>query len=851
MEKPNNWPITLPLNNCLKCTLYKQNSYHPYNATGNLVNPKIIIVGEAPGSAEEATGRVFQGRAGQLMRKALGEVGINPEVDCLITNVVMCRPLDATGDNRKPEKAEIANCHENLEAILNYYKTIAKLIVPMGATPLKRVSSKGSITNARGTLTDCSYGKMIPSYHPAYILRNMNLLPIMRADFRFVSDFVGGIEQEEVKGGEYIIINNMELLKWAFERLSEVEQFVFDIESTGLEFWEQKIIGISFSWRRGTGIYLPLWVREAEGVADGFTDQPARDEFNLKPYWPGIMDKIDNNLRVIFEGPARKTNHNIKFDIKQVEYQFACTIAQVECDSMILHYLYDENQAQGLKEICDLRYKDLRGYSEELKKIIGMSKVEEGQFADAPLSMIANYGARDSDASCRLREDVSKQLSSATIRFLTHFYMPLTRIYATAELWGVRIDLPYIERVSKELHEKADIESKAIFELAGEEFNINSSKQLIQVLYHKLHLPTINMTKGGSPSTDEKTLKMLGNVPIAKRILNYRGHNKNLTTYVDKMPGISDIYGRIHPSNKLTGTVTGRLSSSAPNIQNIPRDPLIKGIFIPQEDFYLLEIDYSQIELRVMAWYSNDPVMLEEYRTGADIHALNCEMLFDVTKENSDPIKFKRFRKLTKLCNFGGMYGGSAKKLMTSVNEKLEDEDPHLTMDMSQKFIDFFFSKYKGIAQYLRVQEQIIRKDKQAVSCFGRIRHLPNVDSPDQDKRSEAIREGINAVIQSTASDCTQFSIIMSELALRGFEMTWEQYFNTEPLDIWNTLCNPKWAKSRFLFSVHDAQIWEIHKDEVEKIIPLIKRIMLNPPPPFNMVVDAEEKVYKERWGGV
>jgi len=824
--KPEHYPFELPLSKCNQCPLYKANTYRPYNSTGNFINPRILIVGEAPGSAEAITGKVFQGKAGQLMRRTLTEVGLNSDTSCFVMNVVHCRPTDEKGDNRKPERQEIACCYENVEVALSYFKNIVKVIVPMGAVPLKRLTNKASITNARGIEIKNSYGSIIPSFHPAYVLRNMELLPQFKSDLTHIVNFINNVNSN--KGGEYFLADTIPKVDWLFSRLHDIKHITVDIETTGLNFWSDQILGLSFSWQRKTGVYLPLNIWPEDQLRE-------------------IKYKLSN---VLLSSDISKTNHNIKFDIKFLEYWLDIKIQSVRCDTMLSHYLLDENQLHRLKEIADIRYSDLRGYSEEIKDIVGQSKLDDGKLNDVPLEKLAIYGAKDADASFRLFEDIfCKELSPNAKRLVTHFYVPLTRIYADSETTGVKVDKDYVIKTSEELTLKLKIAEQEIWNIAGKEFNINSPKQLVEILFTNMKLPILNLTPGGSPSTDEKTLKLMGNYPICAHILEYRGNAKMLSTYLIKMLNIGDENNRIHPTYKLSGTVTNRFSSESPNIQNIPRDPKIKGIFVPEKDFYLLEIDYNQIELRVMAWYSQDSVMMQEYIDNKDIHTINCMYVFGLTEEQIKTTH-KRFRKLTKLCNFGGMYGVSAKALMMNVNEKLEKDDPHLTLDSAQKFITFFFEKYKGIGQYIRRVTQIIYKEKKVTNCFGGTRHLPNVESPDADKKAEAVREGVNAVIQGTASNCTQFSIIMIELMFRNINIDWETYFNTDHITIWNWLCRPKIYKTRFLFSVHDALIFELHKDELF-LETKIKEIMLKPPPPFDMIVDAEVKIYKERWGNV
>jgi len=280
-----------------------------------------------------------------------------------------------------------------------------------------------------------------------------------------------------------------------------------------------------------------------------------------------------------------------------------------------------------------------------------------------------------------------------------------------------------------------------------------------------------------------------------------------------------DSYGRIHPSFLLHGTVSGRLSSKGPNIQNIPRDPEVKGMIIAAEGFTLVEIDYSQVELRVMAYYSKDPEMTKQYKDEEDIHLATASTIFhkppkDITKQE---------RKYAKLTNFGGMYGASPNRLMTSINEKLEAKDRKVTLKEAEKFRAGFFKRYSGIGRFIKSVHKHIHANKEVESIFGRKRRLPTITSSYQDKQAEALREGLNALIQGTGSDLTQISLVRMSNTLQSM-------------------------KTRFLFSVHDALILEAHNSELDRILEL-KHIMEIPIEPFDFPLVANAERFPVRWG--
>jgi DNA polymerase-1 len=291
------------------------------------------------------------------------------------------------------------------------------------------------------------------------------------------------------------------------------------------------------------------------------------------------------------------------------------------------------------------------------------------------------------------------------------------------------------------------------------------------------------------------------------------------TTYLKPMLEKVDENDRIHPSFLLHGTVTGRVSSKGPNIQNIPRDPRIKGMFIPEKGYKFVEIDYSQAELRVMAFYSKDKLMTEQYVKKQDIHLATASFIFmkkpeDVTKDE---------RKTAKLVNFGYLYGATPQKAHSSINERVAAEKEVITLVEAKVFREKFFANYFGINRFIANTRRHILKTGEIKSCFGRVRRLPQVESPLDEKKAEAQRQGLNALIQGTASDLTQLALIRVHKFLLPY-------------------------KSRFLFTVHDAIVMEIHETEMH-LIDEIKEIMEQNVEGFDFPLEADVDIFNNRWG--
>jgi len=805
--------LNLPLNNCEVCPLLKEGSYNPHNYWGNLDHPDVLFVGEAPGKTEKATGKVFQGRAGKKLISNLKAIGID---NFAMTNVVACRPevIDKSGfeekiKDRKPSPTEIKHCAENLDAIIAQVKP--KFIVALGATAMQRFKITGGITNNRGSFFDTSYGKVLPIFHPAYILRSPNFEIEFKQDLEKLKSAIetGDITRSKPTGN-YIVIEEIEDVEILEKELSSAKVFAFDIESTGLRFYKDKIMGIGFCAKEGLAYYIPLL-----------------ESRTLKQYWgeeQGLV--IDTLSRIMSDPKPAKIAHNGKFDIKFIQHHWNIKVRNFAIDTMLLHYLLDENRPHGLKGLAGFYFPEMKDYDLELRDSLKVKDMDDETFGNVPLEILGPYCAMDCETTYRLAKILIPELKKfpKLQKLFFDLYMPLSKVYTEAELLGVKIDVKYIHQITKESKAKIRRLQRKIFEVAGEEFNLNSPKQLIEILFTKLQFPILLKTASGNPSTAEAALKAiqgkrLKNKKIIDWILEYRGLNKMTSTYLEPMVNRADEHDRIHPSFLLHGTVTGRVSSKDPNIQNIPRDPRIKGMFIPEEGYHFVEMDFSQAELRVMAYYSKDVVMTKQYEQGEDIHLSTACFIFKLKPEEIT----KRQRKIAKLVNFGYLYGASAKKAHQSITEKMQGDETGITQREAQLFRDRFFQQYAGIDRFIKKSRSLIKREKQIENCFGRIRRLPQIDSPYEEKIAEAMRQGLNALIQGTASDLTQIALIKIHKFLIPY-------------------------KSRFLFTVHDAIVLEVHESELH-LLPILKKIMEEKRKPFNFPIEADIEQYKRRWG--
>lgn len=798
--------IKLPLTNCGECKLYNEKSYHPHNYWGNLNSPDVLFVGEAPGQTEQETGVAFQGRAGKLLQKTLKEIGIT---DFAISNVVACRPegLNAYGKiiDRKPTSTEIRHCGENLDAIINYVKP--KFIVALGATACSRLKVKGGITSVRGVMCETPYGQVLPIFHPAYILRSPNFKVEFKQDLTLLKNFIDGKVDIKKPQGDYIIIEDPTEMEALEKDMASRKAFAFDIETDGLRFFDNIIMGIGFCNRVGQAYYVPLF-----------------QSVTKEPYWGEHQADVIESLKRIMINPVKKMAHNGKFDIKFIEHQWDIQVKNFAVDTMLLHYILDENRPHGLKTLAGFYFPEMKNYDALLKDALTVKSFDDESFGNVPLEVLGPYCAMDCETTYRLAKKLVPELKGKLKKLYFNLYMPLSKVYTAGELVGVKIDVPYIENIYKENEVKLTEIEAQIYEMAGHEFNIASTKQLSEVLFTEMGYTVTLQTASRAPATSELALKLIikkmgKKAPVVPLILEFRGMKKMNTTYLKPMLEKTDKNDRIHPSFLLHGTVTGRVSSKGPNIQNIPRDPRIKGMFIPEKGYRFVEIDYSQAELRVMAFYSKDKLMTQQYMEKQDIHLATASFIFmkdpkEITKDE---------RKTAKLVNFGYLYGATPQKAHSSINERVAAGKEVISLAQAKQFREKFFSNYFGINRFIANTRRNVLKVGEIKSCFGRIRRLPQVESPLEEKKAEAQRQGLNALIQGTASDLTQLALIRVHKFLLPY-------------------------KSRFLFTVHDAIVFEVHITE-EFLIQQLKEMMEEEVEGFKFPLEADVDIYNNRWG--
>ncbi|SHH65432.1 DNA polymerase I [Chryseobacterium oranimense] len=569
----------------------------------------------------------------------------------------------------------------------------------------------------------------------------------------------------------YQFVNNPKAQKVLVDNLLKQKAVCFDTETTSLNELEAELVGMSFSYKKGLAYYIPLSEDKGEVLQ------------TLEIFRP-FFEKED----------LLKIAHNLKFDYKILK-QYDITVKGAMFDTMIAHYLLNPDGRHGMDYLSEvyLNYKPV-----SIETIIGKKGKKQGTFRDADLRTQTDYAAEDADVTFQLYELFAPQLKKENLEELFfNIEMPLMEVLAKMELAGISLDEKWLAQESVDLeNDLRQLESK-IFELSGEEFNMNSPKQLGEILFEKMQLdPKAKKTKTGQYATSEDVLQKLSSKhEIIKHILEYRTYQKLKSTYVDALPSQIDKQdGRVHTNFSQTTAATGRLASVNPNLQNIPirtlRGQQIRGAFVSGEGKKIISADYSQIELRLIAEISGEENMIKAFQDGEDIHASTAAKLFKIPLEEVS----KTQRSQAKTVNFGIIYGQGAFALA---------EQTGLSRTEAKQMIEAYFETYPKLKEYMAEQVSKARQIGYVETILGRKRHLKDINSNNFVVRGHAERNAVNAPVQGSAADVVKLAMIKIDKELK------EQQLQT-----------------KMLLQVHDELIFEAPADEIEAASKLIRTEM-------------------------
>jgi DNA polymerase-1 len=587
-------------------------------------------------------------------------------------------------------------------------------------------------------------------------------------------------EQFSVNRDAYKTLFNEEEVSDYIEQLKSADVIAFDTETTSLNYMEAQLVGVSFSIAEGEAVYIPV-AHDYVGVEE----QVDRD-WLLKVLKPLLEDSS-----------IAKVGQNLKYDA-HILRRYGIKLRGIKNDTMLASYVYNSVGSRHDMDTLSLQY--LNHKPIKFEEIAGKG-AKQLTFNQIELAQAAPYAAEDADITLRLHHilwDKVHQTGEQLASVLTDIEVPLVSILTDMEEYGVKVDAEMLGKQSEEIANKLDELEQKAFEIAGEEFNLGSPKQLQQILFEKLELPVIKKTPKGAPSTAEEVLQELAHdYPLPDVILQHRSLAKLKSTYTDKLPRmINPDTGRVHTSYQQAVAATGRLSSTEPNLQNIPiRTPegrRVRQAFVAEEGFTVVAIDYSQIELRIMAHLSQDASLLRAFAQGQDIHRATASEVFgcsleDVTDEQ---------RRRAKAVNFGLIYGMSAFGLSRQLD---------IPRHEAQTYMDKYFERFPGVLEYMENTRETAKKQGYVSTLFGRRLPLPEIKASNGARRKAAERAAINAPMQGTAADIIKRAMIK--------------------VGDW---IDEKGCQSdvRMLMQVHDELVFEIRTEHAESYAKALADVM-------------------------
>ena len=575
----------------------------------------------------------------------------------------------------------------------------------------------------------------------------------------------------------YVCISTEKSLKELIKKASKAKTIAVDTETTGLDYMDTELVGISLSYQAGEAYYIPLK-----------HDDDSVDQIDL--------DIVLKELRPLLEDSSNKIiGQNIKFD-RNVLAKYGVDIASIKNDTMMMSYVLD---ASATRHNLDALSSYYLNYKTSTFEDVAGKGVKQITFDKVPIEAATNYAAEDADITLRLYEELNPKLEGedSLNKLNDEIEIPLIEVLSEMEQNGAILNSKILNSQSKDLESRIKkLEGKA-YQIAGEEFNLGSTKQLREIFFEKLKYRVIKKTPGGQPSTDEKVLAELAEeYELPKVLLEHRTLSKLKSTYTDKLPNqVSQSTGKVHTSFHQAVTTTGRLSSSDPNLQNIPirteDGRRIRQAFEPSKGNKFISADYSQIELRVMAHMSKDAGLLQAFQEGEDVHSKTASEVFDVgIKDVTSDL-----RRNAKAINFGLIYGISAFGLGKQLG---------ISRNLAAEYMAMYFEKYPDVKKYMELTKEFASQNGYVETLFGRRLYLRDINATNAMRRQASERAAINAPVQGTAADIMKIAMINMHKAIKKEK-----------------------SEAKLILQVHDELILDTPKDEIDKIVSLITDSMM------------------------
>ena len=575
----------------------------------------------------------------------------------------------------------------------------------------------------------------------------------------------------------YICISSQDLLEKVIKNASKAKTIAIDTETTGLDYMDTDLVGISLSYKPGEAYYIPI------NHQDDTVNQ-------LK------LNVVLDTLKPVLESSKNKIiGQNIKFD-RNVLAKYGINISSIKNDTMMMSYVLD---ASATRHNLDALSSYYLNYKTSTFEDVAGKGVKQITFDQVPIEEATNYAAEDADITLRLYEELNPKLESvASLKKLNdEIEIPLIEVLSEMEQNGAILNSKILGSQSKDLENRIKKLEKKAYEIAGEEFNLGSTKQLREIFFEKLNYRIIKKTPGGQPSTDEKVLVELAEeYELPGVLLEHRTLSKLKSTYTDKLPGqISETTGKVHTSFHQAVTTTGRLSSSDPNLQNIPirteDGRRIRQAFEPSKGHRFISADYSQIELRIMAHISKDVGLLQAFQEGEDVHSKTASEVFDVAIEEVTA----DLRRNAKAINFGLIYGISAFGLGKQLG---------ISRNLAAEYMAMYFEKYPGVKKYMESTKDFASQNGYVETLFGRRLYLRDINASNAIRRQASERAAINAPVQGTAADIMKIAMIKTHQAIKAENV-----------------------KAKLILQVHDELILDTPKKEIDSVINLLTDSMM------------------------
>ncbi|MDG1230551.1 MAG: DNA polymerase I [SAR86 cluster bacterium] len=575
----------------------------------------------------------------------------------------------------------------------------------------------------------------------------------------------------------YECISTQDDLKKLIKKASKAKTIAIDTETTGLDYMDADLVGISISYEPGQAAYIPI-----------------SHEDDSSPQLE--MDYVLQELRPLLEDSNEKIiGQNIKFD-KNILARYGINISSIKNDTMMMSYVLD---ASATRHNLDALSSYYLNYKTSTFEDVAGKGVKQVTFDKVPIAEATHYAAEDADITLRLYEELVTKLEAVeSLKVLNQeIEIPLIEVLSEMEQNGAILNSKILNAQSKDLENRIKKLEKSAYDLAGEEFNLGSTKQLREIFFDKLGYRVIKKTPGGQPSTDEKVLAELAEeYELPKVLLEHRTLSKLKSTYTDKLPGqISNSTGKVHTSFHQAVTTTGRLSSSDPNLQNIPirteDGRRIRQAFEPSEGHRFISADYSQIELRVMAHMSKDEGLLKAFQEGEDVHSKTASEVFNVDIEEVTT----DLRRNAKAINFGLIYGISAFGLGKQLG---------ITRNLAAEYMAMYFEKYPGVKEYMESTKKLAGENGYIETLFGRRLYLRDINASNAMRRQASERAAINAPVQGTAADIMKIAMIKMHKLIKETNID-----------------------AKLILQVHDELILDTPAKEIDQVIELVTESMM------------------------